>query len=64
MHDRVHDTIKSKVAEIISTRNKNVPFAFVNSTDVRGDADDWSCGKTFAYVIRNILEYEGMPNVL
>ncbi|MDR3021143.1 MAG: hypothetical protein LBU60_00465 [Clostridiales bacterium] len=64
MHDRVHDSIKSKVAEIISARNSEVPFAFVNSTDVRGDADDWSCGKTFAYVLRNILEFEGMPHVI
>ncbi|MCL1945306.1 MAG: hypothetical protein FWF56_05855 [Firmicutes bacterium] len=60
MHDRVHETIKAKVAEIISTRNKDVPFAFVNSTDVKGDADDWSCGKTFVYVIRNILENDGI----
>lgn len=64
MHDRVHDTIKSKVAEIISQRDPSMQYAFVNSTDVKGEEDDWACGKTFVYVLREILSQDGMPDVI
>jgi len=64
MHDRVHDNIKNKIADIIVSRGKNTPFAFANATDVKGAADDWGCGKTLAYVIRKILEIDGMPPLI